>query len=70
MLKCECDDWQAGFPTIHAQAIFCAFQSGGPKYDGKPLWKFCPWCAEPLTEEDDTTNGGGASSDPPVGGQH
>jgi hypothetical protein len=67
MLKCDCEGWQKNFPAIKAQAIFCALQSAGPKYDGDKF-KFCPWCGSELMNS--LTNGGGRHEGPPIGDGH
>ena len=46
MLKCNCKDFEKGYPQVIEAQVFCA-QEGGPVSEG-PIAKFCPWCGERL----------------------
>lgn len=47
----ECEGWSKFFKIIIDQQVFCAFQSGSPKYPEKGAFLFCPWCGKKLDWE-------------------
>lgn len=50
MIKC-CEEWAENYPKVNAP--FAILSARNPLtykgYDGKKF-KYCPWCAKPLTD--------------------
>lgn len=46
----NCDDYKPNIEKLDNLNTFCAIQTAGPVYDGKPF-DYCPWCGYELEKE-------------------